>query len=387
VKGRADKVNVRALLQTSKAAPARQTPAEDLVALRKVPVIAKPVSFLQGVQVTKQVSFLARADTSVALEAKKNRALDMLRGEGRRIGSFTIASLTVRVAADPFKKVKGLIQKLIERLLEESKNEASKKGFCDEALGKAEHDRDARFEEANDLSREIKSLEAKEDELAEEIKVLTADIKSEKEDLEEVTDDRTKEKEENLKTLATAKEGMDAVTDALQVLKSFYSQAAKASSLLQASPVDEDTKGAGFSGSYGGKQGGMKAVFALLETIQSDFDRTIRTTDEAENKAHREFVEFSQTSKSSIAGKSTKKELDTQDLETTRVAIKEKSGDLQANVDLLDKALQELEELKPTCIDTGMSYAERVKKREEEMRALGKALCMLDADKVEDECK
>ena len=30
----------------------------------------------------------------------------------------------------------------------------------------------------------------------------------------------------------------------------------------------------------------------------------------------------------------------------------------------------QLEELKPTCIDTGMSYAERVAKREEEIKAL-----------------
>ena len=40
--------------------------------------------------------------------------------------------------------------------------------------------------------------------------------------------------------------------------------------------------------------------------------------------------------------------------------------DLQTNQDLVDKALEELEELKPMCIDTGMSYKERVEKREEE---------------------
>ena len=60
---------------------------------------------------------------------------------------------------------------------------------------------------------------------------------------------------------------------------------------------------------------------------------------------------------------------------------------LQENMDLLDKSLIELEELKPACVDTGMSYAERVAKREEEMDALKKALCMLDADGVEPDCK
>ena len=39
--------------------------------------------------------------------------------------------------------------------------------------------------------------------------------------------------------------------------------------------------------------------------------------------------------------------------------IKEKMKDMQTNMDLVDKALEEL--------DTGMSYEERVEKREEEI--------------------
>merc|ERR1740138_779369 len=190
-----------------------------------------------------------------------------------------------------------------------------------------------------------------------------------------------------METLKTAKDGLDAVSRALLVLKDFYKQAAKATAFVQASPVDEDTAGAGFSGSYGGNQSGSKAVLSLLETIQSDFDRTIRTTEADEEKAHREFVEVSAHAKSSLASKNTKKELDEQDLETTLTNLKTKTDDLRSAMDLLDSALRELEDLKPTCIDTGMSYSERVKKREEEMKALTNALCILDEDKVEKECK
>jgi len=301
----------------------------------------------------------------------------MLRDEGRRIGSLAVSALAQRVAGDPFKKVKGLIQKLIERLLTESQAEATKKGFCDEALGSAKLERDNRFDQANALSRDIKALEAKEDELNAEIDELKKDVTSETKSLKEAKEDRENESRDNLKAISTAKDGLEAVTDALQTLKSFYSSAAKAAAFIQASPLDEDTAGAGFKGNYKGKQGGMKAVFSLLEVIQSDFDRTIRTTEKEEANAHRSFVEFSQTSQSSIAGKSTKKELDDQDLKTTETDIKRKMNDLEDTTDLLDKALQELEELKPTCVDTGMSYKERVAKREEEIKALESALTIL----------
>jgi len=289
---------------------------------------------------------------------------------------MVLQSFSARASADPFKKVKGLIQKLIERLLTESKNEATKKGFCDTELGKARSERDSRWQEANDLSADLAKLEAKEDALVAELKQLKSDLKDEKKALKETTEEREDEKKVNMETLKTAKEGLEAVNEAIMILRTFYKQAAKAS-FVQASPVDEDTSGPGFSGNYKGSQAKSNAIFALLETIASDFDRTLRKTDEAENVAHREYVEFSQTAKSSIAGKEKKTELDDQDLKETRTNIKTKTDDMQTAVDLLDKALQELEELKPTCIDTGMSYAERVKKREEEIKALEKALTIL----------
>lgn len=313
------------------------------------------------------------------------KARDVLRMAGNELGSLALTSLAERVAADPFKKIKGLIQKLIERLLTEAKNEATKKGFCDTELGKARMDRDFRWQEANDLSADLAGLEAKRDELVEEIKELTKAIKEETAALKKATEERDAEKKANMETLKTAKEGLEGMNEALLILRSFYKQAAKAS-FVQASPVDEDAPAVS-SGNYKGSQDGMKAVFALLETLQSDFDRTIRKTEEAEAAAHRDYVEFSQASESSIAGKNTKKELDEQDLATTKTSLATKMDGYQTAVDLLDSALLTLEDLKPACIDTGMSYSERVAKREEEMKALGVALCILDADNVEPECK
>jgi len=372
------KVNKRAMLvQESAAAESTDETAIPWV----LEATLKSISFLQG----SSSSGRSRTFLGLSQEDRKGKALDVLRKEGDRIGSVALTALAERVAGDPFKKIKGLIQKLIERLLTESKNEATKKGFCDTELAKSRKDRDFRFQESNDLSADLERLEAKRDELTEEISQLKKSITAETLALKEATESRKDEKEANEETLRVAKEGFEGINNALLILRSFYKQAAKAA-FVQASPVDEDAPPVA-SGNYKGKQGGMKAVFALLETIVSDFDRTLRKTEEAENAAHREFVAFSQASEASIAGKTTKKELDEEDLATTKTSIKTKMDDLQTAVNLLDKALQELEELKDTCIDTGMSYSQRVQKRQEEMEALTKALCILDEEKVETECR
>merc|ERR1719265_2139289 len=153
----------------------------------------------------KQVTLLQDSTSKVQTKAflgltqedRKVKALDVLRKEGEKIGSVVLTSLVERASADPFKKIKGLIQKLIERLLTESKNEASKKGFCDTELGKARKERDFRFQDAQSLSAKLAGLEAKEDALEEEIADLKKDIKMETRAFKETTEEREDEKAEN----------------------------------------------------------------------------------------------------------------------------------------------------------------------------------------------
>mmetsp|Transcript_26433 Transcript_26433/g.75661 ORF Transcript_26433/g.75661 Transcript_26433/m.75661 type:complete len:482 (-) Transcript_26433:62-1507(-) len=384
-------VNKRALLQ--RAAPAAE-PSLKTVA----PHNASAPSFLQEVIVIQgsgsdsgsgsgHAQLRGAQVTSLSLQQHQDKVVALLGQEGRRLGSATLASLAMRLADDPFTKVKTLIQKLIERLLAESASEATKNGFCNTELGKAEQDRDFRLADSKKLDQETRALEIKLQELDEEIDLLTSSLETIRDDLKTATELRATEKDENIKAIKQAKEGVEAVTEALNILKVFYKQSAKAKVLLQASPVDEDTTGAGFSAAYKGKQQASGGIIGMLETIASDFDRTARTTEASEKKAHEEFVNFDQVSKTDISGKDTKKTLDEEDVKTTKNSITQTMGDLQTAQDLLDAALERFEDLKPTCIDTAMSFEDRVAKREEEVEALKKALCILDTEGVEADCQ
>merc|ERR1712032_1674894 len=142
----------------------------------------------------------------------------------------------------------------------------------------------------------------------------------------------------------------------------------------------------GFEGAYKGQQVASKVIIGLLEVIKTDFERTLRTTEAAEKAAAADFVAFDRASKADIAGKSKKESLDQEDLTATKDSIAQKLADLETAQGLVDAAVKQLEELKPMCIDTGMSYQERVAKREEEIEALKGAMCQLDAEGVEPEC-
>merc|ERR1719183_3132029 len=103
--------------------------------------------------------------------------IDMLQTAGKRLNSAVLATLAMKVTADPFAKVKELIQKLIEKLVKEATEEASKKGFCDTEMGKSKHSRDYRLMDVDKITVELKSLEAKRDGLEEEIEMLTSALK------------------------------------------------------------------------------------------------------------------------------------------------------------------------------------------------------------------
>jgi len=347
-------------------------------------LIQKPVSFLQKAAVNEH-------SQAQVQEEHKNNAIELLATESRRLGSSALMAVVARASADPFAKIKNLLQSLVERLIKEATEEATKKGYCDTEQGKAKKDREYRLQDVMTLSAEIAQMEATEDELSQEM----GDLKDRLGDLASTANEtaamRETEKAENLHTLAESKEGLIAVKEAMGILNTFYKAAAKATSLLQvkgaASPVDEDNPGAGFDGNYGGNQAKSKGIIGVLEVIVSDFERTIKVTEQQEKEAAADFVEFDRATKGEQSGKGTKSELDADDLETTKINLVKASEDMKSNMNLLDAALMELEELVPMCVDNVMTYEERVQKREEEISALNTALCILDPEGVEEECQ
>jgi len=343
-----------------------------------------PVTFIQRLMskpVKKQTSFLA-TKARPANEAGE-AVVALLRDKGQQLKSTLLMSLANHIAADPFAKVKQLIQELIERLLTEAANEANQKGWCDKASADAKQKREQAATDIEELNGKMAELEAQISELSEEMSVLKDEIADLKEKRKEAEKLRKEEKAENKATLLEANAGLGAVKMAIDVLDKFYKTVDDAKvklSLAQQSPAD-DVPDAGFDigEAYTGAQGAATGIIGMLDVIKSDFERTISETEKEEAEAEKEHLEFMTKTGVSLAEKEMAQEQKKKYKDDAEDQLEEATESLNDNTEILSKAIAELLDLKPVCVDTGMSYEERVARRQDEIDALNKANCILKA--------
>merc|ERR1719379_385111 len=203
-------------------------------------------------------------------------------------------------------------------------------------------------------------------------------------------------------TLADASEGKIAVEQALEFLQNFYGaapagEAPPAGGFLQATPVegyenyvaensgadgktvDDLAPDAGFDGEYGGKTEASKSLLRALEVIVSDFEATIDRVEEDEEAAQKEYEEFKADTETAITDKNDLKGTKEGEKTDAELAITEAEADLKSEKVVLQNAMDELEKLKPVCVDSGMSWEERKARREQEIESLKEALKILEA--------
>merc|ERR550537_1726775 len=168
----------------------------------------------------------------------------------------------------------------------------------------------------------------------------------------------------------------------MTVLKEFYDKAATATALVQtklrgkAAQMPE-TFDKPFTG-----MGGSGGIMGMLEVILSDFNRLLTETTEAEFMSDKDTTKFlAQSSEdkavklAEIKHKQNKKVSLESDTQTAK-------GDLRNTQEELDAAMSYYEKLKPSCIDAGQSYEERVATRKEEIESLGEALKILAGEEI-----
>jgi len=322
-----------------------------------------------------KASSLAALRSNTESATRANLAM-YLRNQGKKLNSRVLSALAEHVADDPFRKVKKMIKDLIVRLMEEANEEADHKGWCDTELSTNEQTRKEKTEAVETLHAEIDELEASIAKLTDDITSLTEAVAELDAAMAKATKLRQAEKATNTQTVADAQAAQTAVAQAITVLKEFYAKAGDATALLQ-QPAPEI-----FDKPYKGMQSENGGIVGMLEVIESDFARLEAETSASEASAQKEYDTFMTDSKVDKAAKVKDIEHKTTKKQDESQALGLKREDLEGTQKELDAALAYFDKLKPSCVDAGVSYEDRVSRRKEEVESLQEALKILNGEDI-----
>jgi len=330
----------------------------------------------QFIQLKSSKSSMSMLRSSADSPLRK-KLVSFLSQRAKETRSRLLTALATRAAAGgPFDKVKKMIKDMIVKLMEEATEESEHKGWCDTEMGTNKQTREDKADSVSTLMAESEELSAKISKLSDEIAELSDAIAEIDAAVAEATALRTKEKAKNAVTIEEAKVAQVAVAKALTVLEEFYAQASSATAFTQQAPPET------FNKPYTGMGGASGGVIGMLEVIQSDFARLESETSTAESEADEEFTRFTDDSSQDKAVKSMDLENKNKDKTTAEADLISTKKDLEATQVELDAALAYYEKLKPSCVDAGLSYEERVRMREEEIQSLQESLKILGGEDI-----
>jgi len=310
---------------------------------------------LAGLEVVQLVKHLARKHRSSALAQLASRMTAAI-----RLGSMN--------GDDPFAKVKGLIEAMIEKLKKEAEEDATEKAYCDEEMAKTKSKHGELTDDVSKLTAKVDQAESKVVALTEDIKQLEAELaalmKSQSE-MDKIRQEENGDFQEAQKDLTLALEG---VRKALTVLRDYY---ANSDALLQQPAMPEKHTKATGAGT---------GIIGILEVCESDFAKNLAKEEAQEDDAQSEYEQITQENKVTKTMKDQDLKYKTKEVK----GLKKTIADLTSDRDTIGEELAAVDEyfskLKDRCIAKPETYEERKARREAEICGLKQALSILESE-------
>jgi DNA repair exonuclease SbcCD ATPase subunit len=344
---------------------------EELKALATAKKIIQETTSGAADQSYLETSFLqmSRSQLSSGADLANFEAVRFVRDLAQKQNSPALAQLATRMAAairassgssDPFAKVKSLISNMIETLLSEAQEDATEKAFCDKEMADTEAkkaDKEATIEK---LSTSIDSMSAQSAKLKEQVAELDKELAKLASTQAEADKLRAEEKGAYDVNSAEMEKGVKGVQLALKVLNEYYAK----------------------SGAHNSAEGAGSGIIGLLEVCESDFSKGLAEMNAVEQKAVSEYNQLSKANEIEKATKSQDRKYKSKEAKGLDKSIAETTGDKSTTQTELDAVLDYYKGIKGRCIAKAETYAERTRRREEEIKGLKEALSILDGEAV-----
>jgi len=342
--------------------------SEELAALDKAKSLLEEKT---GGAADRTYSFI-QLKTKSRMHAKhaQDQVVALFQRLGKEQGAVEISMLASRIQStmvtgdDPFAKVKGLIQQMIEQLVAEAEKEASHKAFCDKEMSETKAKRDDKQGELDDLSTKIDQADSKIAKLKEDITTLQKELTQIATTQAEADKVRAEEKEAWKSAKADFEGGLEGVGMALQVLRDYYAEKDEGDSLLQ---TKKET-------------GAASGIIGLLEVIESDFSKMLADGSAGEDASQKSYDQLTQDNKVATAAKTTESKFKTGAVKETQAALAGLKQDQATAQTEIDAILEYWDKLQPMCVAKPEPYAERKRRREAEIAGLKEGLRVLNEE-------
>merc|ERR1719321_2069941 len=220
----------------------------------------------------------------------EDKVVSMLQGLGKTHKDVALAQLALRVkaamemqtGADPFAKVKGMIQEMIDKLMADAAAEASHKAFCDKEMSESKakiEDHTSTIEKFT--TRKDKATAAIE-KLAEELATLADELATMAKQQATMDEMRGEQKAAYAEAKKDFEDGIEGLTMALQILREYYASGPE--SLIQQPATSV----------HSAATGEATGIIGMLEVAQSEFSKLLADATVEEEAAIKEYEKITQ---------------------------------------------------------------------------------------------
>jgi len=394
-----------------------KTRAKELDALAKSKKIIQDSSSGAGKQAYSFLQMRRRQVTSASMAAA-NRALRQLHHLARSTDSLALsqlasqASVTIRSAgegtyagaADPFVKVRGMIESMIRKLEQEHKEEANKKAFCDKEVSQTSKSKEDKSDQVEELTGRLESIAADVAKLQEDLKTLAEAMAQTARSQAEMDHIRREEHTTYTKTKADVQEGLAGVQRALSILRDYYgggSSSGETSFVQEAATTDEEgtsllqeDEAESMAAVASGEQqqraqqrtqarinakGAGKSIIGLLEVVESDFATELTEIQTTEQAATEEHAKLTEENKIMVAKQDAEVKNKQDEVTKLRKTAAELTSDRTESQQELDAINEYWKQLESQCGPKKESYLDRAARRKREIQGLKDAMAELES--------
>jgi len=282
------------------------------------------------------------------------------------------------LTADPLAKVRTMIEELISKLEAEAGGEATEKAYCDEQLAKTEEKKGELSHEVSKITAKIDQAAAKSAGLKGDVRELQADLASLAKQTVELDKIRRDEHAAYVQAKAELEQGLEGVRRALGILREYYGSGSDAAAMVQDGSTQGEAQTPEVPGTHSKAEGAGSSITGLLEVVESDFAKSLATSEAEEDDAEVQYQKVTQTNKVTRAMKEQDVKYNTQEFKQLDKEIAELTGDRETTDAELSAVLEYYAKIKERCIAKPMTYEDRRARREAEIKGLKEALSILE---------